>query len=85
MSLVQPKAIESQNPFYITNNSLYGTAWQSAGNKMHDALNNNDVPQYKTVVSTPLPKRADFHTGRQRSGFEKFAAHLQAPSPARDA
>ena len=51
-SLVEPKSIESQNPFYITNNSTYGTAWQSAGNQLHGALNNDDVPQYKTVVSS---------------------------------
>ena len=49
-SLVEPKSIESQNPFYITNNSSYGTAWQSAGNQLHGALNNDDVPQYRAVV-----------------------------------
>ena len=51
MSIVQPKTIESQNPFYITNNSAYGTAWQSANNESFGALNNDDIPLYKQVVS----------------------------------
>ena len=50
-SLVVPKTVESQNPFYITNNSAYGTAWQSAGNQCFGALNNDDIPLYKQVVS----------------------------------
>ena len=50
-STVVPKTIESQNPFYITNNSSYGTAWQSAGNQNFGALNNDDIPQWKQVVS----------------------------------
>ena len=47
MSTVQPKTIESQNPFYMTNNNDYGTAWQSAGNQNFGALNNDDIPLYK--------------------------------------
>ena len=50
MSIVQPKTVESQNPFYITNNSAYGTAWQSANNQCFGALNNDDIPLYKQVV-----------------------------------
>ena len=51
MSIVQPKTVESQNPFYLTNNSSYGTAWQSANNQNFGALNNDDIPLYKQVVS----------------------------------
>ena len=36
--------IEKRNPFYITNNSAYGSAWQSAGNKAFGALNSDDIP-----------------------------------------
>ena len=51
---VVPKTIESQNPFYLTNNGNYGTAWQSAGNQNFGATNNDDSPQYKQVVSQTM-------------------------------
>ena len=50
-STVTPKTIEEQNPFYMTNNGDYGTAWQSAGNQSFGATNNDDIPLYKQVVS----------------------------------
>lgn len=39
--------LENKNPFYTTNNSAYGSAWQSAGNKSFGALNSDDIPQYR--------------------------------------
>ena len=51
MSTVNPKTLEEQNPFYMTNNGDYGTHWQSAANQSFGALNNDDIPLYKQVVS----------------------------------
>jgi len=49
----QPAApvIEKQNPFYITNNSSYGTNWQSAGNQSFGALKADDSPLWRQTVS----------------------------------
>ncbi len=44
--------IEEQNPFYITNNSTYGTHWQSANNQGFGALKNDDTPLWRQTVST---------------------------------
>lgn len=44
--------IEQQNPFYITNNSAYGTHWQSANNEGFGALKNDDTPLWRQTVSS---------------------------------
>ena len=87
MSIVQPKTIESQNPFYITNNSAYGTAWQSANNESFGALNNDDIPLYKQVVSNiKNPSQLTImHAGRARVSFKEQLEDFQTLGAARDA
>ena len=62
-SLVTPKPLEEINPFYTTCNQDYGSAWQSAANQGFGALNNDDVPLYKQVVSRDS-SATNLNTGR---------------------
>ena len=51
--LQQPPKLAECNPFYITNNKLYGTQWQSADNQGFDTMKSADIPLYRATVSAP--------------------------------